>query len=396
MPLNDFRLSDKRLAARASLFPESVIREMTRLALAEGAVNLAQGFPDWSPPAELTAAAKDALDGPFNQYSVTWGTPMLRQAIAAKAKRFNRIDCDADSHVTVTCGATEAMMAAMLAVVNPGEEVVVFEPFYENYGPDALLSGAKPCFVKLHQDRAFAFDEEELKAAFTEKTKAIVLNTPNNPTGKVFTRDELKFIGELAAERDAFILTDEIYEHILYGGREHVSPASLPGLADRTITISGASKTYSVTGWRIAWMIAPPEVSVAIRRIHDFLTVGAPHPLQVAIAHALSYPDKFYTDLAATYDAKRRVLLATLADAGFDAIDPEGAYYVMADFTDVDAPRAAKKDDRAFAEWLCAERKVASVPGSSFFHDGSGKSVVRFCFPKKDETLRAAREKLLA
>jgi len=394
-PLSSHALDDPRLARRVGLFPESVIREMTRLALAHGAVNLGQGFPDFEPPAPMVEAAKRALDGGHNQYAVTWGAPALRAAIAAKAKRFNGIDCDADRHVTVTCGATEAMMAAMLALVDEGDEVVAFEPFYENYGPDALLSGAKLKLVPLDPARAFAFDEERLKAAFSRRTKAIILNTPNNPAGKVFTRDEMKAIADLCRDHDAFAVTDEIYEHILYGGRKHVSIATLPGMFDRTITVSGASKTYSATGWRVAWAIAPPAASVALRRVHDFLTVGAPHPLQMGVAAALALPDSYYAELNALYDRQRRALVAMLRDAGFEPVDPEGAYYVMADFRHVAAPAAAKTDDRRFAEWLVRDVGLAGVPGSSFFGDPAlGRSLIRFNFAKTDATLAAARAKL--
>ncbi|HEV8359972.1 MAG TPA: aminotransferase class I/II-fold pyridoxal phosphate-dependent enzyme [Candidatus Thermoplasmatota archaeon] len=395
--LRDFRIEDPRVSERVHLFPESVIREMTRLALQHGALNLAQGFPDWNPPAEIIEAARAALLEDYNQYSVTWGAPALRQAIAAKVGWFNGLDVHPDKHVTVTCGSTEAMMAAMLAVVDPGDEVVVFEPFYENYGPDALMSGAKLRFVPLRADRGFAVDEEALKAAFNERTKAVIVNTPNNPAGKVFTREELNLLGDLCAERDALILTDEIYEHILYGGRPHVAPATLPGLRERTIMISGASKTYAMTGWRVAWLIADETLSVAIRRTHDFLTVGAPHPLQIAVAQALQMPRSYYDELARSYDRKRRFLLAALKEAGFDAVDPQGAYYVLAGFEGVDAPREAKRDDRAFAEWLTRERKVACVPGSSFYSKPEeGRGVVRFNFAKRERTLEAAAGRLRA
>jgi L-glutamine---4-(methylsulfanyl)-2-oxobutanoate aminotransferase len=393
--LRDFRIDDPRVSRRVHLFPESVIREMTRLALQHGALNLAQGFPDWNPPLEVVEAAIAALKGDHNQYAVTWGAPALRQAIAAKMAWFNGLEVDPDKHLTVTCGATEAMMCALLAVVDPGDEVVVFEPFYENYGPDAALSGATLRFVTLDPARGFRFDPEALKAAFTGKTKAVIVNTPNNPAGKVFTRDELRLLGDLCQERDALLITDEIYEHILYGGREHVSPASLPGLRERTILISGASKTYAMTGWRVAWLVADPTLSVALRRTHDFLTVGAPHPLQMGVAAALQLPRSYYTALAQDYDRKRLVLLEELRKAGFDPVDPEGAYYVMADFAGVEAPAQAKADDRSFATWLVEQRKVAAVPGSSFFRDpAKGKGWVRFNFAKGEGMLRAAGARL--
>lgn len=377
------------------MFPESVIREMTRHAMRHGAVNLAQGFPDWNPPQSVIEAAKEALDGPFNQYAVTWGAPVLRQAIAEKMAWFNGVAVDPDAEVTVTCGATEAMMAACLAVVNPGDEVVVFEPFYENYGPDAILSGAKLRFVPLRPERGFRFDPEDLKAAFSSRTKAIVMNTPCNPSGTVFTRDELRLIGDLCRDHDALVITDEIYEHILYDEREHVAPITLDGLRERTIMISGASKTYSMTGWRVGWTVAPREITTAIRRTHDFLTVGAAHPLQVACATALRLPREYYAQLAKEYDEKRQFLVRTLRDAGFVCEPPEGAYYVMADYSAL-RPEAAM-DDRAFALWLTREVGLAGVPGSSFFsHPELGRDHVRFHFAKSMPTLEAAAAKLAA
>jgi len=403
-------LADRRLSARASLFPESVIREMTRHAMQHDAVNLAQGFPDWNPPAEVVAAAKAALDGPFNQYAITWGAPALREAIAEKMRWFNGVDVDPATEITVTCGATEAMMAVMLAIVDPGDEVVVLEPFYENYGPDAILSGASVRFVPLRPELGFRFDPQELVAAFTPKTKAIIVNTPSNPAGTVLTRDELALIGELCREHGAFLVTDEIYEHILYDGREHVSPVSLPDLREHTIMISGASKTYSMTGWRVAWVVAPPVVTTAVRRTHDFLTVGAPHPLQMGVATALKLPRAYYTKLAAEYDEKRHFLVGTLQKAGFQCAAPQGAYYVMADFSEL-RPRAGM-DDREFALWLVKDIGLAGVPGASFFsrkdprsvlrgEDAArtprpelGRDLIRFHFAKSMPTLTAAAERL--
>lgn len=390
-------LADPRLSRRASLFPESVIREMTRHAMRHDAVNLAQGFPDWNPPAEVVAAAKEALDGPFNQYAITWGAPALRKAIAEKMAWFNGVSVDPETEITVTCGATEAMMAVMLAIVNPGDEVVVFEPFYENYSPDSILSGATVRFVPLRPDRGFRFDPEELKAAFTPRTKAIIVNTPANPAGTVFTRDELQLIGDLCRERGAFMVTDEIYEHILYDGRRHVAPIGLPGLRDSVIMVSGASKTYSMTGWRVAWVIAPPAVTTAVRRTHDFLTVGAPHPLQMGVARALALPPSYYAKLAAEYDEKRRFLVGTLQKAGFRCREPEGAYYVMADYTELrrHAPGGAAMDDREFALWLVRDVGLAGVPGSSFFSRKElGRDHVRFHFAKSLPTLQAASDRL--
>jgi aspartate/methionine/tyrosine aminotransferase len=388
-----YALADKRLAKRASLFPESVIRELTRHANQAGAVNLAQGFPDWNPPAEAIQAAKDALDGPHNQYAITWGAPALRSAIAEKMRWFNGIAIDPEREVTVTCGATEAMMAAALAVIDPGDEIIVFEPFYENYGPDAVLSGGLLRFVPLRPDRGFRFDPEDLKAAFSPKTKAVILNTPSNPAGTVFTRDELKLVGDLCRERGAFLITDEIYEHILYDGRKHVSPLAIDGMRDHTIMISGASKTYSMTGWRVAWVVAPPEVSTAIRRTHDFLTVGAPHPLQMAVAKALQLPHSYYDHLAREYDEKRQFLVRTLRDAGFQCAPPEGAYYVMADFGAL-RPKPGM-DDTDFALWLTRDVGLAGVPGSSFFSQKDlGRDLIRFHFAKSPATLEAAASKL--
>src|SRR2546426_3009728 len=328
-PSFGFRIEDRRVADRVQHFPESVIREMTRVAAKHGAVNLSQGFPDFDPPREIVEAAREALRGPYQQYAITWGAKPLRDAIAAKAKRFNGIDADPEANVIVTCGATEAMMAAMLSVVNPGDEVVIPEPFYENYGPDAIVSGAKATFVRMAWPSR-GIDEEALKRAFTPRTKAVVLNTPNNPTGKVFSRDELKLIADLVTDRDALAITDEIYEHILYGGRSHISIATLGSMADRTVTINGLSKTYSVTGWPVGWAIAPKTIADAMKRVHDFLTVGAPHPLQMAGAVALGFPDAYYPQLATMYGPKRDLLWRAVKEGGFEAGGPEGAYYIMA------------------------------------------------------------------
>ncbi len=379
-----------RVARRAKHFPESVIRVMTRLCLQHGSMNLAQGFPDFECPPELKEAAKRAIDEDYNQYAITWGAKSLRDAIAAKARTFNRIPCEAEENGTVACASTGAMMAALLSVVNPGEEVVIFEPYYENYGPDAILSGAKPRYVRL-EPPGFGFDEEQLKRAFRKgRTKAVVINTPNNPSGKVFTRDELGTIADLVTDYDAIAVTDEIYEHILYDGRRHVSIASLDGMADRTVTISGMSKTYSVTGWRVAWAIAPPTVSVAIRRIHDFLTVGAPHPFQEAGAVALRLPESYYRGLLEMYTRKRDLMCKVLDEAGFSYWRPEGAYYIMSDISSF-----GFKDDLHFAEWLVREGGVGVVPGSSFFADpGAGRRIVRFTYSKQDATIEEAGRRL--
>jgi aminotransferase len=374
---------------RASRFTESVIRGMTQLCLRHGGVNLAQGFPDFPAPREIKEAAKRAIDEDFNQYAVTWGAPALRQAIAEKARSFNRLACDPDANVTVTCGSTEAMIATLMAIVDPGDEVVILEPFYENYGPDVVLSGAKPVYVPLRAPD-FRWDPAELRRAFGPRTKAVILNTPHNPTGRVFGRDELGEVASLCQEHDAWCVTDEIYEHILYDGREHVSIGSLPGMAERTITVSGFSKTFSVTGWRVAYAIAPQSATNAIRKVHDFLTVGAPHPLQIACAAALGLGDAYYGTLSAEYGRRRDLLVAALCGAGFPCHVPEGAYYVMCDLDPFGAD-----DDVAFAHWLVRDVGVASVPGSSFYGDAAlGRRQIRFTFCKKEETLAEAGRRL--
>jgi len=381
-----------RTAGRVGLFTESVIREMTRLNNLHGGINLAQGFPDFDPPAELVAAAVQALQDGHHQYAITWGSPRLRQAIAEKFGRYNGVEVDPERHVTVTCGATEAMMATLLALVDPGEEVVIFEPFYENYGPDALLSGAVPRYVPLRlDDPDLAFDPAELSAAFSPRTRAIILNTPHNPSGKVFRRAELEVIADLCRTYDALAVTDEVYEHILYDGAHHTSIAALPEMADRTVTINSMSKTYSVTGWRVGWAIARDEaVTGGIRRAHDFLTVGAAAPLQEAGVTALYLPDAYYQHLAAMYEEKRDLMVRILTAAGFRAVVPRGAYYVMTDFRGL-----STEDDLTFARRLVAGVGVAAVPGSSFYHDPAlGRGYVRFAFPKKPQTLAAAAERL--
>ena len=375
-------------ARRVQVFSESVIREMTRLCNQHGGINLAQGFPDFPAPLALKEAACRAIMADVNQYAITWGAPNLREAIARKAALFNGIDwVDPARHVTVTCGATEAMMATMLSVINPGDEVVVFEPFYENYGPDAVMSQATLRFVPL-EGRGFAIDPDKLRAAFGSRTKAIVLNTPHNPTGKVFNRAELALIAELCVEFDALAITDEIYEHMVYEG-DHISIATLPGMADRTVTISGLSKTFAVTGWRLGYVIAPDHLTQAIRRAHDFLTVGAPAPLQEAAVTALAFGPDYYAELLATYRAKRRLMFEILDGAGLKPIMPQGAYYMMCDIGHTGL------DDVAFARFLVEQVGVAVVPGSSFWADKvAGSRFVRFAFPKKPETLEAARVRL--
>jgi aminotransferase len=386
-----------RTSQKAGKFTESVIREMTRLALRHGAVNLSQGFPDFAAPEALKAAACEAINADINQYAITWGAQPLRDAIAADFSRRYRVPVDPDRHVTVCCGSTEAMMSTMLAIVDPGDEVIVFEPFYENYGPDAVLSGATPHYVRLrepHDQGAGAndwtFDSDELAAAFSNRTRAIIINTPNNPTGKVFSRAELEEIARLCRYWGAIAVTDEIYEHILYDGAVHVPMASIDGMADRTVTINSASKTFSVTGWRVGWTIAPEDIAGGIRKVHDFLTVGAAAPLQAAAAAALQSPEDYYLGLASAYQARRDRLLAVLEQVGFQCFEPAGAYYIM---TDIAA--FGFEDDVSFAQHLVTDIGVASVPGSSFYRDpASGRTQVRFCFCKKDETLDAAAERL--
>ncbi len=379
----------RMLSAKAEQFTESVIREMTRLALKHGAVNLSQGFPDFAAPAEIKEAARQAISDDINQYAITWGAKPLRDAIVEKFERTQHVRVDPEREITICCGSTEAMMSAMMAIINPGDEVVVFEPFYENYGPDAILSGATPSFVKLRPPN-WSYDEKELAAAFGPHTKAIILNTPNNPTGKVFSRAELEFIRDLCVRWNAFCITDEIYEHILYDGAEHISMARIDGMRDRTIVINGMSKTYSVTGWRVGWAIAPPEPTAAIRKVHDFLTVGAAAPLQQAGAIALQSPQSYYDKLASDYSVRRERLLKILTAAGFTVFKPRGAYYIMTDISRFDY-----SDDVAFAKFLVEKIGVAVVPGSSFYNDArDGASQVRFTFCKKESTLAAAEERL--
>jgi len=382
------------LSDKVSHFTESVIREMTRQAMLHGAINLAQGFPDFSAAAEIKHAAQEAIAADVNQYAITWGAKSLRNAIARQMHAWQGVPVDPETQVTVCCGSTEAMISTLLAVCNAGDEVVIFEPYYENYGPDSILSGAKPRFVKLRPptttDSEWTFDERELRAAFHKHTKAIIVNTPNNPTGKVFTRAELEIIRDLCVEFDVLAITDEIYEHILYDGTQHISMASLDGMQNRTITINGMSKTYSVTGWRVGWTIAPPKITDAIRKVHDFLTVGAPAPLQEAGAAALSLPESYYRNLAEGYRKRRDRLVPALTEAGFQCFLPRGAYYVMTDIRAFGFP-----DDLAFTRHLVTQIGVAAVPGSSFYRDPKdGAQQVRFAFCKRDETLDEAARRL--
>jgi len=387
------------LSDKVSQFTESVIREMTRQAALHGAVNLAQGFPDFAAPAEIKLAARAAIDSDVNQYAITWGAKNLRNAIARQMGVWQGIAVDPEKEITVCCGSTEAMISTLLAICNAGDEVVIFEPFYENYGPDSVLSGARPRFVKLRPPVSsggeWTFDEKELRTAFERKTshgevKAIIVNTPNNPTGKVFTRAELELIRDLCVEFDVLAITDEIYEHILYDGTEHISMAALEGMRERTVTINGMSKTYSVTGWRVGWAVGPEKITNAIRKVHDFLTVGAPAPLQEAGAAALSLPAEYYARLAEGYRERRDHLIPALESAGFKCFRPRGAYYVMTDISGF-----GFEDDVSFTKYLVKDIGVAAVPGSSFYRDArDGARQVRFAFCKKVETLDAASERL--
>ena len=381
-----------RISKRVSLFTESIIREMTRVNNLNNGINLAQGFPDFEPPRAIIDAAKEALDTGYNQYAITWGSQHLREALAEKFRWYNGVDIDANRHITVTCGGTEAMIATMLAVINPYDEVIIFEPFYENYGPDTLLSGATPVYVSLYQEGdTFKFDEDELANAFSEKTKAIIINTPHNPTGKVFSYEELKFIAELCQEYDALAITDEPYEHILYDEAIHYSIAALPGMGARTITINSMSKTYSVTGWRVGWAIALDEnVTVAIRRAHDFITVGAAAPLQEASAVGLGFPKTYYEELAKNYTVRRDTMLSILGEMGFDYVTPKGAYYVITKYPDY-----GYEDDAKFSFFLSSEIGVTPVPGRAFYHASElGKAYIRFAFPKRPETFEGVKERL--
>jgi aspartate/methionine/tyrosine aminotransferase len=382
-------MSTEILSQKARQFTESVIREMTRLAQIHKAINLAQGMPDFEAPAEIKEAACRAIMDDINQYAITWGAKVFRDAIAAKARSRWGAEVDPERQITVTCGSTEAMIASLLAVINPGDEVIIFEPFYENYGPDTILSGARPRFVTLHAPD-WHFDTRELESAFNSRTRAIIINTPNNPTGKIFSREELAFIAGLCRKWNVIAVTDEIYEHIIYDGHTHHAMAMVDGMQDRTITINAMSKTYSVTGWRVGYVIASAELTQGIRKVHDFLTVGAPAPLQEAGVRALSLPEEYYTDLASVYQHRRDLLLKALRDTGFRCSTPQGAYYIMADFGGL-----SSLNDRDFTHYLVEDIGIAVVPGSSFFHEPErGSRYVRLCFCKKDATLQAAAERL--
>jgi len=377
------------ISRKAQQFTESVIREMTRLAMEHGAINLAQGFPDFAAPAEVKEAAVRAIRADINQYAITWGAREFREAIAERFRKDSGLAVDPEREITVCCGATETMIASLLAVVDPGDEVVIFEPFYENYGPDTIICGAVPRFVRLHPPQ-WTFDPDDLAAAFSERTRAVILNTPNNPTGKVFDGKELEALAGLARRYRAYIITDEIYQYMTYDGCRHMSMATLAGMRERTITINGLSKTYSVTGWRVGYAIAPPEVTDAIRKMHDFITVGAAAPLQEAGVTALRLPESYYESLRASYLLRRDRMLDILEEAGFRCFKPRGAYYVMTDISAFGLP-----DDVGFTRHLIQEIGVAAVPGSSFYSDPAlGRQQVRFCFSKTDATLDEAARRL--
>ncbi len=381
-------------ARRTENIVESVIREMTRLSAQHNAVNLAQGFPDFPAPDVIKKAAADAIAADDNQYAITWGQKPLRDAIAAKYKRHYALELDPERELTVCCGATEGMIASLLAVTNPGDEIIIFEPHYENYGPDTLLCGAERKFVRLHPVTGsldWRFDPDELRAAFSPRTKAIILNSPGNPLGQVFDRVQLEIIAQLCQEFDALAITDEIYEHIIYDGSVHVPMMTLPGMRNRTIMVNSMSKTYAVTGWRVGWVAAAPDLTESIRKVHDFLTVGAAAPLQAAGAVALALPDSYYAELAQDYQGRRDRMIDSLERAGFRCYRPRGAYYVMADISGF-----GFDNDVEFARHLIENVGIAAVPGSSFFfHPEEGEKLIRFCFCKKYETLKLADERLL-
>jgi aspartate/methionine/tyrosine aminotransferase len=375
-------------ATRTATFTESVIREMTRIASLHQAVNLAQGFPDFPMPAAMKEAAVTAIHGDVNQYAVTWGAPVLRQAIAEKYRRWYGMEVDPDRDVTVTCGATEAMASVFMALMDAGDEVIIPEPFYENYGPDAILAGAKPVFFPFEPD-GWTLDADRLRKTFNSRTKAIIVNTPHNPTGRVLTRDEISLIAELCIQHDAWAITDSPYEHMVYSGHHH-EIATWPGMRERTITISSLSKTFSCTGWRIGWIIAPPAQTGPIRKVHDFLTVGAPAPLQAAAAVGFAFDASYYNEFCSAYRARREFLSAVLREQGFRFTVPEGAYYIFADFSAL-----SDLDDVTFAKWMTQEIGVATVPGSSFYsRKEDGRRFVRFAFCKKQATLDDAARRL--
>ncbi len=386
------------LAHRTDPFQESVIREMTRLGDETNSVNLSQGLPDFDSPPAVLEAAVAAIQSGDNQYTFPFGQSAFRAVIADKYRADNAIQADPETEVTVTCGVSEAMMSTILALTDPGDEVIIFEPWYENYLPDCQMAGVTPRFVPLHEPD-YTFDLQELRAAFNSRTRLILINTPHNPTGRVFSRAELEAIAELCLSSGVTAVTDEIYEYILYDGREHISIGSLPGMQDRTVTISGLGKTYALTGWRVGWTVAHPRLTGLIRKVHDYLTICAPAPFQAAGVTALNLPADFYIGLRAEYTARREILLSALDAAGLPYHRPEGAYYVMADFAHLGAAvqtyaRSGWTPDRAFAEYMAREVGVAIVPGSSFYAHSGGETRVRFNFAKREDTLREAARRL--
>ena len=374
-------------AHRLNYFTKSVINQMNVLAEQHGAINLASGYPDFDPPEELLEAAERALRSGYNQYATPWGSPQLRQALSNKLTRFMGIEIDPEAHLTVTCGGTEAMLAAILAVCNPGERVIIFSPHYETYGPDMALAGAQPIFVSLHPPE-FNFDPEELRRAFQAGAKALVLCNPSNPCGKVFSLQELQVIADLAQEHDAFVITDEVYEHIIYEPYRHSYIASLPGMFERTLSCSSLSKTYAVTGWRLGYVVAPPQITSAVRQLHDYLTLCAPAPLQEAAVTALGFPDDYYRQLRVAYTRRRDLFLGSLDEAGLEYLRPQGAYFVL-----VDIAQLPFSDDTSFCYWLAERVGVTGVPGSYFFHELI-QHYVRLNFAKRDQTLAEAGRKL--
>ena len=390
-------IKKQMVSDKTTLFTESVIRMMTQRCNQYKAINLSQGTPAFPTPNKVKKAAVQAIEEGYNQYSITWGAPEFRQAISEKMLEFNRISAEPDLHVTVTCGATEAMMSTMLAIINPGDEVVIFEPFYENYGPDVIDSGAEPVYVPLRENidsdgsPSFMYDSDQLRNAFSSRTKAIILNNPNNPLGKVFSIQEIEEIAALCCEYNCLAVTDEMYEHMIYDDQVHVSIGSLPEMQNRTITISGLSKTYSMTGWRLGYVVAAEYLTNAIRKMHDFLTVGAPHPLQIAGAAALRSEEAYYQQLVEWYDHRRQLMLKLLTDAGFHCYCPQGAYYIMTDIS-----HFGFQDDTEFAIWLVKEIGVGGVPGSSFYSQlDLGRTKFRFMFSKPESTLIEAGQRLM-
>ena len=382
-----------QVATRTTQFRESQIRDMTRLAMAHNAINLSQGFPDFDPPQVIVDAAVDAIRTGANQYTVTWGYPPLRQALSRHYTKQLGWDVDPGIHVTVTCGVTEGITAAILALLNPGDEIIIPEPAHENFRPAAVLAGAVPVAVPLEAP-TYRLDPERLAAAVTPRTRALLLNTPHNPSGRVFNGEEIAGVVDVVTRHNLILITDEIYDRILYDGRRHVSPGSLAPLRDRTVTVGGLSKTFAITGWRLGYVIAPDPLSAAIRPVHDYMTICAPTPLQAAAAAAMDLPDEYYAQMNVDYHRRRDAMMGVLEEAGFLATPPEGAYYVLADYTHIDAPQAQWTCER-FARWLTTDLGVAAVGGTNFYSlPGYGEGIVRFAFPKKLDTLIDAGERL--